>query len=229
MIKRNMRKKTGGLVFPEAELKVLAETYAGYETYVDRSLPQDIRPLRSDSYIEKLIDDYKSGDAAATRELAEIFWDWSDATDYYKEIDAVLSEVGDQTKNRDIREMLHRLYLMAFRSFGRAPIESPSARSYVLAPQRAAASEGGKKSGLTRLQNAEKGWRATATKSAKAIRARNPELSQANLAEEIRAFWKGENIPGTQQLVKLISGLEKRGELQTMQRKQAAKALRHTM
>lgn len=111
--------------FPPDELELLVETYRRFETFLPRETNEGQQHQIESSYIEKLIEDTRKGNSYAARELSEIFWDWRDARDYWREIDAILAAIPEEETQKSSREKLHRLYLMAIRSFGRAPINSP--------------------------------------------------------------------------------------------------------
>lgn len=83
---------------------------------------------------------------------------------------------------------------------------SKSARSFLK-------SVAGKTSGEKRREKSVKLWKEQAAETAKRLRAKNPTLSQDDLAKLICDKWDGVGEPSHRQLLRYIASLEKTGEI----------------
>ncbi|NLH80109.1 MAG: hypothetical protein GX458_04590 [Phyllobacteriaceae bacterium] len=86
------------------------------------------------------------------------------------------------------------------------------------------AASGGRRSGQSRKEKAELGWKIHARELALAVVAENPLISQAELVEEIRFRWKLSNprAPSARTLEIYVSASERAGWLQRKRRTKSA-------
>ncbi len=112
----------------------------------------------------------------------------------------------------DLLIVMHNIAFAA-QAFGASGLYTENARYVFQAPFIEQKSEAGRKSVEVRQREIEEGWKPHALQLAREAQAKNSDLSQMDLASEIKTHWRLKIRCPKSQLVKAISKWQALGEL----------------